>query len=387
MIYDFDELPDRRGTESIKWNKYAADVLPMWVADMDFRSPQPVVRALEERVRHAVFGYPQEIGDLRRAISERLKGLYAWTVEPHEIIFMPGVIRAFNLACQALAAPDGAVLVQPPVYPPILTAPEIAGVLRQEAQLVRGEDRRYYVDWEAFEAAIDARTRLFILCNPQNPTGRVFTRGELERMAEVCMRHGVVICSDEIHSDLVYAGEEHLPMATLSPQAAQNTITLMAPSKTFNLPGLQFSYVIIQNSDLRERYLEARIELVNWVNLMGQVAALAAYQDGQEWYDQLMEYLVGNREYVDAFVEREMPGISMARPEGTYLAWLDCRRAGIQGNPQEFFLEHARVALNDGAEFGSGGAGFVRINFACPRALLSEGLARMRRSLEQASHG
>lgn len=381
MIYDFDELPDRRATESIKWNKYGEDVLPMWVADMDFRSPQPVVRALEERVRHAVFGYPQEIGDLRRAISQRLEGRYNWKVEPDEIIFMPGVIKAFNLACRALAAPDGAVLVQPPVYPPILMAPEIAGVPRQEAGLVLGEEGRYYIDWEAFETAIAGGTRLFILCNPQNPTGRVFSRGELERMAEICLRHGVVICSDEIHSDLVYPGAEHVPVATLSPESAQNTITLMSPSKTFNLPGLQFSYVIIQNLDLRERYLKVRIEPVNWVNLLGQVAALAAYREGQDWYDQLMAYLAGNRDYVHVFIKREMPGISLARPEGTYLAWLDCRKAEIPGNPQEFFLEHARVALNDGEEFGNGGAGFVRLNFACPRALLSEGLARLRKAL------
>lgn len=381
MIYNFDELPDRRATESIKWNKFGEDVLPLWVADMDFPSPQPVVRALEERVRHAVFGYPQESGELRQAIIERLAGMYNWKIEPDEIIFMPGVIKAFNLACQALAAPEGAVLVQPPVYPPILMAPEIAGVPRQEARLVQNEDGRYGIDWEVFETAIDRRTRLFILCNPQNPTGRVFSRQELERMAEICLRRGIVICSDEIHSDLVYPGDEHIPLATLDPEVGQNTLTLMSPSKTFNLPGLRFSYVIIQNSELRERFLEARIELVNWINLMGQVAALAAYQDGHEWFDQVMTYLAGNRDYVDAFFKREMPAISIARPEGTYLAWLDCRNAGIPGNPHEFFLQHARVALNDGEEFGNGGAGFLRLNFACPRALLSESVSRMRSAI------
>lgn len=383
MIYDFDELPNRRGSESIKWNQYEEDVLPMWVADMDFRSPEPVVEALEARIRHGVFGYPVEIEQLREVIIERLEQLYDWQVQPDEVIFMPGVIKGFNLACQAVATPGDAVLVQPPIYPPILEAPEIAGIERREAVLVQDEEGNYTVDWDSFEGAIDGGTRLFILCNPHNPTGRVFSREELARMAEVCLREGVVICADEIHSDLVYPGERHVPMAMLDPEVAQNTITLMAPSKTFNLPGLQCSYAIIQNHDLRERYQQVRVPYMNWVNILGQVAALAAYREGHEWYAQLMSYLEGNRDYAYHYVIQELPGISMARPEGTYLAWLDCRQTSIEGDPHEFFLKRARVALNNGSDFGSGGEGFVRLNFGCPRAVLAEGLSRIKAALHK----
>lgn len=384
MIYDFDELPNRRGSESIKWNQYEEDVLPMWVADMDFRSPEPVLQALESRVRHGVFGYPVEIEQLREVIIERLGRLYEWRVQPEEVIFMPGVIKGFNLACQAVATQGDGVLVQPPLYPPILEAPEIAGVERQEADLVQNDDGKYMVDWDFFEDAIDERTRLFILCNPHNPTGRVFQREELARMAQICLREGVVICSDEIHGDLVYPGERHIPIATLDPEVAQNTITLMAPSKTFNLPGLQCSYVVIQNPELRARYHQVRVPFMNWVNILGQVAALAAYREGQEWYSQLMSYLEGNREYTYHYVTEQLPGISMAKPEGTYLAWLDCRQMNNEGDPQAYFLERARVALNSGSEFGDSGEGFVRLNFGCPRAVLADGLSRMKTALQEA---
>jgi cystathionine beta-lyase len=397
MIYDFDEILPRRASDSIKWNEYPADVLPMWVADMDFRSPEPVVRALKERVSHPVFGYPRDIPDLRQAIIAWLEMRYAWVVEPEEIIFIPGVIKGFNLAVQAFVALDGSVLVQPPIYPPILNAPELNHLSRQTAMLTPGPDGAYAIDFHEFEAQSEPtfqrsnaclepregfkRPLLFILCNPHNPTGRVLRREELERLAEICLRHEVLICSDEIHSDLVYPGNEHIPIASLDPQVARNTITLMAPSKTFNLPGLQFAYAIIQNEDLREQYMQVRMQEIHWVNGLGQVAALAAYREGEEWYHQVMDYIGDNRELVDEYVRSELPGVTMAKPEGTYLAWLDCRQAGIPGKPFEFFLEKARVALNDGGTFGPGGEGFVRLNFACPRPLLLEGLNRIKQSL------
>lgn len=381
MVYDFDELPERRATECVKWHKFPEDVLPMWVADMDFASPEPVIRALRERVNHGVFGYPQEPPELRPLIMQRLSDLYDWEVAPEEIILLPGVIEGFNLACQAQAIPGGGVLQQLPIYPPFLRAPGNAGMKLQEAELVRDKEGAYGIDWQAFEEALDEHTRLFMLCNPHNPVGRVYRREELERMAEICLRHQVVICSDEIHCDLVYSGHRHIPIATLGAEVAQNTITLMAPSKTFNLPGLQASFAVIQNPELRERIDKERKDLVPWVNVMGLVAMQAAYQDGLEWYEQLMAYLEGNRDYVYRYVLEELPGIAMAKPEGTYLAWLDCRATGIQENPCEFFIERGRIGLNDGKTFGSGGEGFVRLNFACPRAVLSEGLARMRQAL------
>jgi len=291
------------------------------------------------------------------------------------------VITGFNLACHTLEAPRDGVLVQPPVYPPILQAAEQTGKIPQQAELGRSPEGAYRVDWDAFEAAIDEQTGLFLLCNPHNPVGRVFKRAELERMAEICLKRGVVICSDEIHCDLVYTGSQHIPIASLDSEVAQNTITLMAPSKTFNLAGLKFSFAIIQNRELRKMYWHSGKGLVSWVNVMGQVAALSAYREGQEWLDQLLVYLEANRDLLYDFVRSELPGISIPKPEGTYLAWLDCRETEI-GDPFQFFLDNARVVFNDGKTFGKGGEGFVRLNFGCPRTMLEEALERLRNALQ-----
>ena len=382
MIYDFDELIDRRNSESVKWHSYDEDVLPMWVADMDFVSPQPVIQALQERVNHGVFGYPKQTPELLQVIIDHLEDLYGWQVLPEDLILLPGVIKGFNLACHALAIPDGSVLVQTPVYPPILKASENARVIRQESPLERVPDGSYRIDWEVFENAITPKTRVFILCNPHNPVGRVFRRLELERMAQICLQRGVVVCSDEIHGDLIYEGQQHLPIASLDPDIAQNTITLMAPSKTYNLPGLQCSFAIIQNKTLRDQFCAAMDGLVRGVNLLGMVAMVAAYQFCDEWLEQLLVYLQSNRDYLFDYVQGQLPGIKMAKPEGTYLAWLDCREAGIESNPCEFFLEKGRLALNDGLSFGQEGEGFVRMNFGCPRSLLEEGLERMKTALQ-----
>ena len=385
MPYNFDTSLDRRQTESLKWNHYPAGVIPLWVADMDFVSPQPVIKALQERVAHGVFGYPGSVLDdpcaldeLQQVIIERLWDRYKWQVNPEDLVFIPGVVTAFNLACHTVAKPKGNVIVETPVYPPFLGAARYAGMRKREVELSQNENGTYSVDWDAFEAAYDADTRLFILCNPHNPVGRVFQREELERMAQICLRQGVVICSDEIHCDLVYSGHQHIPIATLDPEIAQNSITLMAPSKTFNIAGLQFSVVIIPNKKLRVKYIRSKKGLVGWVNLMGLTAALAAYRDGQEWLEQLLVYLEDNRDFLYRFVQQELPGIRMPNPEGTYLAWLDCRRSGIEGNPCKFFLDHARVGLNDGSTFGKGGEGFIRLNFGCPKAVLEKALDQIK---------
>lgn len=387
--YDFDQVIDRRGGDSIKWLQYGPDVLPLWVADMDFASPQPVIEALHRRVDHGIFGYPpvfglpNELPELRQILIERLERLYAWQVQPEEILFLPGVVTAFNLACHALAVPGGGVLVQVPVYPPFLSAAQNAGMVRQENQLLRQPDGSYEIDWDDFQAAITDQTRLFILCNPHNPVGRVFRRQELERMAEICLRRGVIICSDEIHCDLIYPPHRHIPIATLAPEVARQTITLMAPSKTFNIAGLQCSFAIIQDAELRNRFRHAGQGLVSWVNVLGLTAALAAYRYGDEWLAQLLPYLQANRDFLFDYVRQNLPGLSMAKPEGTYLAWLDCRQAGLQANPYDFFLQRARLALNNGATFGNGGQGFVRLNFGCPRSTLTQALERMRDALQQ----
>jgi cystathionine beta-lyase len=223
--------------------------------------------------------------------------------------------------------------------------------------------------------------RLFILCNPHNPVGRVFQRQELERMAEICLRHDMVICSDEIHCDLVFPGNRHVPMASLAPEIADQTITLMAPSKTFNIPGLKCSVAIVQNPELRKKLKRTHTGLVHGVNVMGYTAALAAYRDGQAWLDEVLRYMEANLDFLLQYVEAHLPGITMSRPEGTYLAWLRCHEAGIPGNPHEFFLKQARVAVNDGAVFGRGGEGFVRLNFGCPRSMLTEALDKMKEAL------
>ena len=387
-IYNFDETPDRLGSDCIKWRMYSPDVIPMWVADMDFVSPEPVVQALKARVDHRVFGYPAGIGDspkewteFRQSIVNRMKALYGWEITKADIVFIPGVVTGFNLACHAFASPQEGVLIQTPVYPPILHAAGNTGRQFQEMELSLLPDGRYEVDWDAFETSFTASTRVMILCNPHNPVGKVFTRTELERTAEICLRNDTIIISDEIHNDLIFRDFKHIPIAALDPEIAASTITLMSPSKTYNLAGLQCSYAIIQNKKLRKQFLASKKGLVPWVNLMGMVAGEAALRDGGGWFEQVMDYLEGNKEYVHEFVINELPGINMAEPQGTYLAWLDCRSAGIPEKRNDFFIKEARVAFNEGSDFGKGGEGFVRLNFGCSRKLLETALNRLKKTV------
>ncbi|PYM94661.1 MAG: hypothetical protein DME04_07080 [Candidatus Rokuibacteriota bacterium] len=381
MAYDFDRVVDRRGTDSDKWQKYGPDVLPLWIADMDFQSPEPVIRALRERVEHGVFGYlALEQPEFHELFADRLLKRYNWRVSPDNIVLIPGVIPGFNVAGRILAAPGDGLILQTPVYPPILRAASSIGLTRQEAPLARRADGRYAPDVDAFAAAISDRTRFFLLCNPHNPVGRVFTRDELTRLAEVCLRRGLAIVADEIHCELTLDGQRHTPIASLAPEISERTITLMAPSKTFNLAGLKCSVAIIPNAALREKFIAGRVDLVQTVNVLGYAAAFAAYRDGQPWLDELLRYLEASRDFVVEYVRTRLPGVAVAPPEATYLAWLDCRNAGPAApDPFTFFLEKARVALSDGALFGAGG--FVRLNFGCPRSILTEALDRMSRAL------
>lgn len=387
MPYDFDHAPDRRGTDSLKWHRYG-DALPLWVADMDFISPEPVLAALHERVAHGVFGYGAPPEELTETICVRLATLYQWPVTPEQIVYLPGLVSGLNVACRAIGEPGDAVLVQTPVYPPFLTAPANQDRRLLAAELtaeIRAGQLYYGFDDAAFEAAIDPRTRLFVLCHPHNPVGRAFGIEELQRLAVICERHDLTICSDEIHCDLLLDGRRHPPLATLSPAIAQRCITLMAPSKTFNIAGLGASFAVIQNPELRRRFKQAMRGIVPDANILGLCATLAAYRHGGNWLEALLVYLAANRDYVVDYVGRHLPGIRTTIPEATYLAWLDCRDAGLPGNPHEFFLKTAGVALNDGAAFGPGGNGFVRLNFGCPRVRLAEGLERMRAALTRRS--
>jgi cystathionine beta-lyase len=381
MTYDFDQQIDRRHSGCLKWHEYGKDVLPMWVADMDFRSPEPVIEALRERVEHGVFGYGRAPQELREVIVGRLEQLYRWRVSSQELVFLPTVVTGFNLVCHAAASPGEGVLLQTPVYYPMLRAPANAGLTNDEMELTRRRNGRYEVDFDRMEGTITERTRVFMLCNPHNPVGRAFRREELARMAEICLRHDIVICADEIHADLILDDNRHVPMASLAPEVAEQTVTLMAPSKTYNLAGLNCSFAIVQNAELRAKLETTFADLVPDVNVLGFAAARAAYAGGQPWLDALLGYLEGNLEFLLGYVENGLPGITMARPEATYLAWLSCHDAGIPGNPHEFFLERAKVAVNDGATFGRGGEGFVRLNFGCPRSMLVEALGRMSEAL------
>lgn len=383
-FYDFDTPINRQGTDSTKWSTYPPDVLPLWVADMDFVSPEPVIRALRQRVDHGVFGYPEGFGDplkemvgLRRAIIERLAAQYNWQVSPEWIVFVPGLVTGLNQAAHAFVRSDQGVLVQTPVYPPFLGLAKNTSAIRQECELLRQADGTYSIDFDRFEHAFTPETNLFVLCNPHNPIGRAFTRPELEKMAGICLEHNVLMISDEIHCDLIYTGHQHIPLASLNPEVASRSITLMAPSKTYNLAGLQCSFAIIPDEALRKQFNTGTLGMGGWVNLLGLAAAEAAYRDGQEWLSQMLTYLQGNRDYLLNYVQHNLPGIQMGLPEATYLAWLDCRAVDLPGGAYNFFLKEAKVALNDGKNFGKPGEGFVRLNFGTPRVILSEALERM----------
>ena len=381
MTFDFDRIIDRRGTDSNKWNKFGPDVLPMWVADMDFASPPAVVDALRARVEHGVYGYLREgAPELVDVFVDRCRKRYGWEVPPEAIMLMPGVNPANNVAARTACVAGDGLMIQAPTYPPLQRVPLNVGLDARYVPVVRGASR-YEVDFDAFEHAITPRTTAFLLCNPHNPVGRVYTRPELERFAEICLRRGLMIISDEIHCDLVYGGHEHVPMASLAPEVAVRTITLMAPSKTFNQAGLKASVGIVTDPALRERFQAARKDMVQpTANVLGYTAMVAAYRDGGSWHEALLRYLEANRDFLADYVARHLPGIAMLKPEGTYLAWLDCRGAGL-ADPFTFFLERARVAFNDGKLFGLTGEGFVRLNFGTPRALLTQGLERMRAAL------
>lgn len=376
MKYDFDAIVERRNTDSIKWSVYPEDAIPLWVADMDFVSADPIRRALRSRVDHAVFGYSRPSGVLKELVQDRMKRLYGWDIAPPDILVLPGIVTGLNVAFQAFAAAGEGILAQPPVYFHFLRDPVSHGRILQDPPLVRNGDT-YEIDFDLFENAITSNTKIFVLCNPHNPVGRVFTETELERIADICLRHKLIICSDEIHCDLIYPPCRHIPIAALGPEVEASAVTLMSPSKTFNIAGLECGYALIRNPRLRKYWNQVSYGIVPGVNIMGHIAAVAGLEEGQEWLDQVLEYLRGNRDYMADFIRDKMPSIRMCKIEATYLAWLDCTESGIRGNPARFFLDKARVALNDGMDFGKNFGKFVRLNFACPRKALDEALNNM----------
>lgn len=369
---EFDRIIDRRGTSSAKWNRFGHDVLPFWVADMDFAAPEFILEALHERIEHGIFGYTETPADLTDAVLEWLRGRYGWEVSPLSLVWLSGVVAGLNLACRAVGEPGDSVMMTVPVYYPFLSAPRHGGRRAIEVPLARASTE-WVMDFDALAASADERTRMFMLCNPQNPTGRCYRVEELEALAEFCSKRDILICSDEIHCSLVLDGHlPHTPIAALSPELERRTITLMAPTKTYNTPGLSCAFAVIPDPELRRRFIEARAGLVPGIGPLGYVAALAAYRDRSDWVPRLTAYLRGNRDLLEQKV-RELPGLSMTHVEATYLGWLDVRDLELESAARHF--ESHGLGLSDGAQFH--GPGFMRFNFGCPRATLEEGMARL----------
>ena len=383
MTFNFDAPPDRRGTDSQKWQKYAGrDVLPMWVADMDFEVAPAIVEALSARVGHGVFGYARPVSSTLDAIVESFSARYRWPVDPSWIVWLPGIVCGLNVAAWAFAGDGDEVLSLSPIYPPFTTAPRNQGRVPRSVPLaLSSAARRWEIDWDALERAVTPRTKLLLFCHPHNPVARVWSRGEVERIAAFCARHDLVICSDEIHCDLLLEpGAEHEPFAVAVPGESGRLATFMAPSKTFNIPGLGTSFAIISDPGLRARFSKATAGIVAEVNALGYAACEAAYRSGEPWRRALIAYLRGNRDFLLEAVSRDLPGVRIEAPiEATYLAWLNVSDLGL-ANPVKHF-EGGGVGLSDGVPFGAAPGSYVRLNFGCARSTLAEGLRRMKAAL------
>ena len=385
--YNFDEIIDRTGHHSAKWSAVDDGCLPMWVADMDFRSPPSAINAMVERAQHGVFGYTMDPPKLKEVVVERMERLYDWHITSDDVLFSPGLVLALCATCSGFGAPGDTVLIQTPVYGSFFKAVranrKFAGNVNMEYVADNAHSFHYENDYDEFEqVARDRRTSIHLQCNPQNPAGFIYSRAELERIAEICLKHKLLIVADEIHSDLILE-DQHIPIATLSEEIAQNTLTMIAPSKTYNLAGMACSVLIAQNKEIRETMAAALQSISAHVNIMGYEAAYGAYSGGDEWLRQLLVYLKGNRDFAIEYIRRHMPLIKTTVPTSTYLLWMDMRNLPIEGDLMDFCHRTAGIAPSPGTFFGDAGEGFVRLNFGCPRATLETGLDRLRAAVEQ----
>ncbi|HMO51133.1 MAG TPA: PatB family C-S lyase [Kiritimatiellia bacterium] len=372
-MHGFEIIIPRADTGSLKWDKYAGkDILPLWVADMDFASPPAVLEALRARVDHGVFGYTIPDDNVTHAVLDYLHDRHGIHAQPNWLVWSPGLVPALNLACRATGHPGSGVLINTPVYPPFLSAPPFSDRKRISVPLIR-EDEQWQIDWAAMEAAVSPTTALMILCHPHNPVGRVWRRDELERIVDFCARHNLTLVSDEIHCDLILEDLPHVATLTLSEEARRRTIALYSPSKTYNLPGLACSYAVIPDESLRSAFTRTARGIITEINALGYVGCAAAYQHGEPWRKELVRYLRDNRDLVFSFVRDRLPGVIMHPMEATYLAWLDVRGLALE-QPAAFF-ESAGVGLSNGVDFGA--PGFLRLNFGCPRETLTAALERM----------
>jgi cystathionine beta-lyase len=389
MKYDFDHVWDRKNTDSTKWGNikriFGSDnVIPMWVADMDFPVAQPILDALKERVNHPFFGYTFPDAGVTESVVERMRKKFDWEIDPEWIVYTPGVISALNVAVRSVSHPGDEIVLQEPAYFPFFSVVNLSGCHIQNNQVAQ-VGNRYEMDYEDLERKFSGpglrgpnRNKAIIFCNPHNPIGRLWTRDEAARMGEIVIGNGGVVIADEIHCEILMKGYKHTPFASISEEFAQNSITCMSPSKTFNLPGLEISSIIIPNRKLRDDFISTRAGILPSPNLFGYVALEAGYRHGDEWLEQVLDYLQGNLDLVKAFIGEKIPRIKVNNHQGTYLLWLDFRDLGLDNESlMSFMREKARVGLNDGYTFGESGSGFQRMNIACPRSILQEALTRI----------
>ena len=369
---EFDQLVDRRHSNSTKWEKYKdRDVIPMWIADMDFKAPQPVIDQLSQLTRMGVYGYTDPPVELVEVLLQQLQSKYSWSVSEQDLVFIPGVVPGLNIACRGLVSDGEAILTATPTYPPFLLAPGHVG-----RDLIRvpvdEQDGVYYYPTQKLAEAITSNTRMLLLCNPFNPIGRALTSDELNGIVDLCLEHNLLLCSDEIHCDLVYDSRSHVPVATINPAIEDSLVTLIGPGKTYNLAGIGGAVAIIKNPVLREAFVAASAGITGGLNLYSYSAMLAAYRDCADWRKELVAYLEGNRDYLQQRIAK-IPNISVNDVEATYLAWIDVRALAL-ADPQAFF-EQAGVGLAEGEQYD--GPGFMRLNFGCPRSVLAEACDRI----------
>jgi cysteine-S-conjugate beta-lyase len=385
MAYDFDTVVDRHGTASVKWDyeeKFTGltGLLPLWVADMDFRAPPEIMDAIRRRVEHCIFGYVREPDSYFAAAAAWLQRRHAWTVPRDWMVTSPGVLPGLAAAIQAFTQPGDGIVMQPPVYHPFPIRVTSSGRRIVENPLVL-RDGAWQMDLDGLERVIDEGTRMFILCSPHNPVGRVWERATLSRLAAICRARGVLVVSDEIHMDLVMPGCRHTPIATVSGESAANTVTLVAATKTFNLAGLGGSISIIADKDLRTRFEAVQHSLFGVANAVAVAAAEAAWRRGEAWLDEVLVYIKGNDDLLRKFFAERLPAVRVFPLEGTYLALLDFGRLGLDdAELKERLLKEARVWFDEGTKFGRGGQGLQRLNLACPRSVLADALARMEKA-------
>jgi cystathionine beta-lyase len=389
MMYNFDEAPARENTNCLKYDRRKevfgrADVIPMWIADMDFPTPPFILEALRARLDHEILGYSYRPDSYFESFTNWVSALHGWDIRKEWIEFSPGVVPALNLCTHAFTSPGDEIIIQPPVYPPFFGAVNDHG-RRLVFNQLHETGNSYMMDPDGLRRIITPATKMLILSNPHNPVGKAWKRDELAELAEICHERDIVILSDEIHSDLTMPGVKHVPLASVSEKAASVTVTCMAPSKTFNLAGLSTSSMIISDPVLMEKYRKTLVGLhLHLGNIFGNVASEAAYTHGRQWLQEMMDYVSGNVDLVIDFCSERIPQIKPVRPEATYMIWLDCRMMGMSGRElNSFFVDRAGVGLNEGSRFGPGGEGFMRMNLACPRALVHKALEQIENAIKK----